>query len=332
MWAVALLLGSAPAALAQMQIVPVQNTSQDTTQDPAVGPMQSPEAQGPVAQDSVTQDSASQGPAQSSTTQDPAAQDPADDEPDETEAAAAPDANDPDVLKDIDIDKLDWSQLAVDASTLSDAAVKQRAADSASGDTGLNWSSNAQANGASAVAVKRSVSPFWDTRIGADMTVAREPTTISELLAEKAANGGNVPQSSGSAWAAATAPGAGSIWDKTAVEARVDPGQDQSKLGATLTKSVPLNNYSLTLQNGYNVTQQGASHNYQTDQSAKVTFSKTGTSLSAGQSLSSADDKWLHKFGAEQKLLDDVTVSGTVGETATGATNKSLTAGYKKSW
>ena len=61
-------------------------------------------------------------------------------------------------------------------------------------------------------------------RVGADMTVTRQPTTMSELLAEKAANGGSLPQSSGTAWAAVTAPGAGSIWDKTAVEARVDPG------------------------------------------------------------------------------------------------------------
>ena len=78
------------------------------------------------------------------------------------------------------------------------------------------------------MSVKQSVSPFWDTRIGADMTVAREPTTMSELLAQKAANGGNPPQSSGTAWAAITAPGAGSIWDKTAVEARVDPARSRA--------------------------------------------------------------------------------------------------------
>ena len=83
---------------------------------------------------------------------------------------------------------------------------------------------------------------------------------MSELLAEKAANGGNLPQSGGSAWAAITAPGAGPVWDKTAVEARVDPGAEQSKLGTSLSKSVPLSDqYSLTLQNGYNVIQQGTS-------------------------------------------------------------------------
>ena len=36
---------------------------------------------------------------------------------DEAEAAEAPDVNDPDVLKGIDVDKLDWGQLAIDAGT-----------------------------------------------------------------------------------------------------------------------------------------------------------------------------------------------------------------------
>ncbi|UCF54774.1 MAG: hypothetical protein JSV48_11420 [Bradyrhizobium sp.] len=226
----------------------------------------------------------------------------------ETEAAEAPDVNDPDVLKGIDVDKLDWSQLAVDAGTGIDARAAKKRAEAAAKD-GLNWSSNANANGSSAVRVKQSVSSFWDTRIGADMTVASEPRTMSELLAQKATNGGNLPQSSGSAWAAATAPGAGAIWDKTAVEARVDPGAEQSKLGASLIKSVPLSgDTSLTLQNGYSVNQQGTTalpgiggritRNYETDQSAKVTITETGTSVTAGQTLSTTDDKWLRKVGA----------------------------------
>jgi hypothetical protein len=48
--------------------------------------------------------------------------------------------------------------------------------------------------------------------------------------------------------------------------------------------------------------------------------------------LSSTDDKWLRKIGAEQKLFDGVSISGSVGETAQGVTNKSLTAGFKRSW
>ena len=95
-------------------------------------------------------------------------------------------------------------------------------------------------------------------------------------------------------------------------------------------------------QNGLNVIQQGyvpvpgivshPSRSYETDQSAKLSVTDTGTSFMAGQTLSTSDDKWLRKIGAEQKLFDGITVSGSVGETATGATNKSFSAGFKTSW
>jgi hypothetical protein len=256
------------------------------------------------------------------------------------EAAAAPDADDSDI-QDLE---LDWSQLNVDASTLAAGPTsKARSPQPASRSSEMSWSAKDRPNGAAAVSVKQPLSPFWDARIGADMTVTRQPTTMSELLSEKAANGGNEPQSSGTAWAAVSAPGVGSIWDKTAIEARVDPGQEQSRLGTSLSKSVPLSGqYSLTLQNGYNVIQQGIvpvpgiaarpARNYETEQSAKLSIGDTGTSFIAGQTLSTTDDKWLRKIGAEQKLFDGVSISGTIGETPQGATNKSLTAGFKRSW
>jgi hypothetical protein len=271
---------------------------------------------------------------------------PMDDEPDSPaaeETEAAPDAGDVDIMKDIDVSKLDWSLLNVDASTLPLPA-KQGGASKAAGGIDTAWSANERANGTSAVSVKQSISPFWDTRIGADMTVARQGTaTTSEQLSEKLANGGSLPQSSGSAWAAVTAPGVASIWDKTSVEARVDPGSEQSRIGTSLSKSVPLGEQSsLTLRNDYNLIQQGLvplpgivshpSRGQETDQSARLSFTDTGTSLIAGQTSSNADDKWLRKVGAEQKLFDGVTISGSIGETPSGAASKSLSAGFKRSW
>jgi hypothetical protein len=198
------------------------------------------------------------------------------------------------------------------------------------------------ANGA-ALSVKQPLSPFWDTRVGADMNVVRQQQTLtaSDLLAEKP-GGGGPSQSSGAAWAAMTAPGLGSIWDKTAIEARVDPSQD-TRLGTSLSKSVPFGEQtSITLQNGTNVIQQGmapipgmAGHpvrNVEVDQSAKLSIDDTGTSFIAGQTLSSSDDKWLRKLGAEQKLFGGVSVSGSIGETPQRTPNKSISAGFKKSW
>jgi hypothetical protein len=269
-----------------------------------------------------------------------------------TEAEAADDADVADI-KDLE---LDWSQLNVDAYTLmtTSPASKARMAPRAGATSDMTWSSRDKPNG-SAVSVKQPISPFWDARVGADMTVTRQPSTMSELLSDKVANGGSEPQSGGTAWAAITAPGVGSIWDKTAIEARVDPSQEQGKLGTSVSKSLPLSEqYSLTLQNGYNVIQQGHSslpcadcvnlsapvpglagrttRNYETEQSAKVSITDTGTSFSAGQTLSSSDDKWLRKVGAEQKLFGGVSISGSISETPFGTSSKSLTAGFKQSW
>jgi len=259
---------------------------------------------------------------------------------DETRPADTASEQKPTETADVDVNTLDWSQLNVDASTLTYGP--KAPARRAGTDSEMKWSSDNRANGA-AVSVKQQVAPFWDTRVGADMRVTREPTTMSELLAEKTANGGSLPQSGGSAWAAITAPGAGSVWDKTAVEARVDPSADQSKLGTSISKQVPVSDqYSLTLQNGYSLTQQGVvpvpglvsrpARSYETEQSAKLSIGDTGTSVTAGKTLSSTDDRWLRKFGAEQKVLDGVTISGSIGETPQGTTSKSISAGFKKSW
>jgi hypothetical protein len=257
-------------------------------------------------------------------------------DPPGAESTAATPAEDSDIAS-LDID---WSLLDVDAATLMTASPKQlHGGPRAAPVSGMIWSSQEKAYGSS-VSVKQPISPFLDARVGADMTVVRQPQTLAELLAEKATNGGNEPQSSGTAWAAVTAPGLGSIWDKTAVEARIDPAQDQGRLGASMSKSLKLSDqYSLTLQNGYNMTQgfaptpASAGHTaYGTEQSARLGLTETGTSFSAGQTLSTSDEKWLRKIGAEQKIVGGFNISGSIAETPLGIANKSISAGFKQSW
>ncbi|MFL6838311.1 MAG: hypothetical protein ACJ8FZ_13530, partial [Bradyrhizobium sp.] len=71
------------------------------------------------------------------------------DEP--AEAETAPDVNDADVMKDIDVSKLDWSQLNIDASTLSAPDPKGRTAPKRAASSDTSWSSNEKPNGTSAV-------------------------------------------------------------------------------------------------------------------------------------------------------------------------------------
>jgi hypothetical protein len=265
---------------------------------------------------------------------------PADDVADTTATPA--DTSHDDDLKDIDVDKLDWSQLGADAATLTPHPPgKMQSAAKAPANPGPNWSSNNNSNGSSAVSVKESLAGFLDPQVGADMTVAQQPQSLTEsqILAEKLANGGSLPESSGAAWASISAPGVDAIWDKTSVQARIDPGQDLSKLGTSLSKSVPLNGqYSLTLENGYDVVTQGIgavgrpTESYDTEQTAKLNINDYGTSFTAGQAYSSTDDRWLRSVGAEQKLFGGVSINGSISQTVTGPENKSITAGYKQSW
>lgn len=247
----------------------------------------------------------------------------------------------PDFVEPADID---WSVLNGDPSSIyaSHSAIDRKVR-AAIGDP-WSWSRDDKPDGSSAVTIKQPIAPFWDTRVGADLNVTtRMPTTSSEVLIQKLEHDNQISQSSGSAWAAMTAPGLGSIWDKTAIEARTDPAQDQSKLATSFSKSIPFggDQYALTLQNGYNLTQQtlvpvfglsASSRIFEVDQSAKLGIAETGTSFIAGQRHSSADDKWLRRIGAEQKLFGGVTLTGSISETLEGVPNSSLTAGYKTHW
>ena len=271
---------------------------------------------------------------------------PADKAPTAEKTAPAEEEDDAetDIMKDVDVSKLDWSQLNVDASTLTPVPGKGRTGSKDTADSGAAWSSSLKGNGASSVSVKQSVFPMWDARVGADMTVAPNGvTTSADVLRQKYAPDAAPSQSSGTAWAAVTAPGVGTLWDKTAVEARIDPSHEQGKLGTSISKNVPISEqYALTLQGGYNLIQQGfvpvpgvpahPTRTSEADQSAKLSLTDSGTSFTAGRTTSSTDDKWLGRVGAEQKLFDGVTIYGSASETPSGAVNKSFGAGYKRSW
>jgi hypothetical protein len=236
----------------------------------------------------------------------------------------------------------DWTELNKTADlpnkTLRTAGPRTKQPDTAA------WSRSDNGNGTSSVAVKRQVSPFLDTRIGANMNLAKPAvtTTMADSLSDKMLSGETPKNSTGTAWATMTGPGIPHIWDKTAVDVSMDSGTDQGKLGTTLSRSVPIagDAYSLILQNAYRLSQPAPTpltnspdtRTLEIERSAKLSVNQTGTSLIAGQTLSSNDDKWLGRVGAEQKLLGDVTVTGSVNETLHGPANKALTAGFRKSW
>jgi hypothetical protein len=65
----------------------------------------------------------------------------------------------------------------------------------------------------------------------------------------------------------------------------------------------------------------------------RFTFLPLHTSLSVGATGSTAEDGWRRSLSAEQRLFGGpVSITGAVSETATGELNRSLKAGFKRSW
>jgi hypothetical protein len=72
---------------------------------------------------------------------------------------------------------------------------------------------------------------------------------------------------------------------------------------------------------------------FEGNHAVKFTVTPADTTISIGASSSSADDKWLRRLSAEQKLFGGpVSVAGAVSETSSGDLTKSLTAGFKRNW
>jgi hypothetical protein len=206
-----------------------------------------------------------------------------------------------------------------------------------------SWSRSDKPNGAAALTLKQPVSPFWDTKAGLDLDVATQtsPLNTPVTLPEKLASDRRMQNSQAAAWITAKAPGVPYLSDQVSLEARLNPS-NETRLGAAFSKSVPLwgEQFSLTLRNGYSVIQHdglpglpGAhGRSLEMERSARLNITDTGTSFVASQTLSATGDRWLHTVGAQQSLFGGLSISGTVSQRDDGASNTSLTAGFRKSW
>jgi hypothetical protein len=186
----------------------------------------------------------------------------------------------------------------------------------------------------------KAIATDWSGKAGID--ARRSSIPAADLQPDQLVAGAIPDQSTGVAWASVTAPGLDSPlgWDKTTIDARLDPSQEQGKLGTTLSRSVPVGeNFSVTLQNGVAATRtlpsvaQPPSQTWSSSQALRFNILPTDTTLSVGASISSTDDKWLRTLSAEQKLFGGpLSITGAVSETPAGDASKSLKAGFKRTW
>jgi hypothetical protein len=180
-----------------------------------------------------------------------------------------------------------------------------------------------------------------DAKVGVDYRKPALPAL--EFRPDDLLSGKLGEQSTGVAWATVTA-GLPLGWDQASVDTRLDPAQEQGKLGTTLSRSLPLGDaLSLTLQNGVAVSRSvanpapgtvpAAAQSWSSSQAVRFNILPTGTAVSLGATVSSTDDKWLRTLSAEQKLFGGpLSVTGSVSETPTGEAATSVKAGFKRTW
>ncbi len=227
----------------------------------------------------------------------------------------------------INWDALNWDPWSLTTSK----APSLQSSGSSSDTTTVKWDQKLNPDGSTALTAKKQLPTTLNTNVGVDLGLG--PDDPAGPARPHRSNSSN----SGSAWANVSLSGA-------TIDARLDPTQDQAKLGTTLKKSVPITDaLSVSLENGYSVTETlatpgtmpspvPASRTYSTDGIARVIIAPTGTTLSTGSRLSSTEDKWRRSLGAEQKVFGGLTVSGSVSETDTGLLDKAITAGFKTNW
>jgi hypothetical protein len=211
-----------------------------------------------------------------------------------------------------------------------------------------------KSDGSSTVVVKQPLATTdWDAHVGADLNTAAPPPT--SFQPGEPFPGTVDGRGSGAAWASVGVPNLASV------DARVDPANDQGKLGTTLKHSVPLGKeFSVTVQNRYSVTEtfsapvtapaspsglalmaapppaepaaQGPAQVWGNEKSVKFNIQPTGTTLAAGITTASNDPVIHNTISADQKVFGPLHVTTAVSDIGQPVTNKSITAGFKLNW
>ena len=109
-------------------------------------------------------------------------------------------------------------------------------------------------DGSAAMTIGRRLPTEWETKVGADFNLAAPPGAAAT---DNMTRGVSSDRSTGAIWGNLTTAAVQPIGlDKASLEARIDAGSDEGKVGATVSRSMPINsNLSVTLQNVYSVKQ-----------------------------------------------------------------------------
>ena len=199
-------------------------------------------------------------------------------------------------------------------------------------------------DGSSALTYGTRLPSDFDAKVGVDFGVASAPIAPDpDRLINRSTGNGN----SGAAWATVAVPATPFGMDAPSLDAKYNSADDQGKLGIGLSRKLPVNDsVSMTLKNKYGVTSSlaapaapgaqslstGMTQSWGTERVIQFDLLRTETAISAGEQMSSGEEKWLRSLSAEQKIYGPLSITGGISETTTGILDKSIKAGFKKTW
>ena len=212
-------------------------------------------------------------------------------------------------------------------------------------------------DGSSSVAIKQPLTidnADVDSNVGADVNVAAPPPSVYQPRGPLPGGTTNDPGSA-AAWASV------GLSNLASVDARVDPSNDQGKIGGKLSHAVPVGqDLSITLEDSFSMTESfggtatapapattsslaapppsatapspGPEQVFGSSKSVKFSVAPTGTSFGAGWTTASNDPVAHHTLSADQKLIGPLHVTTSVTDIGQPTENKTITAGFKLDW
>lgn len=206
-----------------------------------------------------------------------------------------------------------------------------------------------KSDGSSNLTLNQPLPIDWDAKVGADIGLRNAPSITN--APDPWMSGSRDQRGSGAAWASV-----GLVPNLATIDARVDPSNDQGRVGTTFKYTKPVgSNFSVTLQNTYSVTETFSASSatapsdvpmmsvptpsglttpqvWGSEKAAKFDYLPTGTSFGAKVANSSTDPVTHNQFIAEQKVYGPLNVTTAVTDVGQTSASKSITARFKLNW
>jgi hypothetical protein len=215
-------------------------------------------------------------------------------------------------------------------------------------DKNFDMSRTDRPDGSSSLALKQPLPIDWDAKVGADIGLRTAPSITA--MPDPWMSGSRDQRGSGAAWASV-----GLVPNLATVDARVDPSNDQGRVGTTFRYTKPVgSHFSMTLQNTYSVTETFSASTaapsdfplmatpaqtglptpqvWGSEKAAKFDILPTGTSFGAKVATSSTDPVTHNQLTAEQKIYGPLNVTTAVTDFGQTTASKSITARFKLNW